>query len=279
MIDVSRINNVSKSMSPSTKNFDNKKRTNIFFSFGKSDEEHILRLVGEIVVLRKHWIGSSPFNPVKLYDDDEFTGEDKLPMQINCNNWDSDEECAKDNGCPICLVHNAANTILHSKDAEELPQSAKTELENIRKKSSFRTRGYVNVIDRNNPEIGDGEKGYKIAELNSDIINGLAVLVKDLDPIDITSIEDGIDIKITKTGSGTNTKYTVSPVLKSGAIKTTPLTDEEKSWELHNIKTICGKHLDKDMLFDRMLESHKDMVNSVYNSDNSNEDEDDGIPF
>jgi hypothetical protein len=245
---------------------------NIFFRFGNGErEEHILRLVGDFFITKKHWIGPSKFNDYPLYDDEEFDGEDPLPNQITCNDCD-DEGKAVDGGCPICQLNANVRNILRSKEAESLEEGAKRDLENLRKKSMPKTHCYINVIDRNDPDYAKDGNGYKIADFNKSIITGIGSIVKDIEPDDIAGIEDGCDIKITKVGNGTDAKYTVSLVLERASVKRTPLTDEEKSWDLHDLKAICGKKIDANLLRDRLADEPKSLLEG--------EDEgSDGVPF
>ena len=245
---------------------------NIFFKFGNEErEEHILRLVGDFFITKKHWIGSSKFNDYTLYEDAEFDGEDPLPNQITCNDCD-DEGKAIDGGCPICKLNANVRNILRSKEAESLEESAREDLENLRKKTMPKTHCYINVIDRDDPEYASDGNGYKIADFNKSIITGIGSIVKDVEPDDIAGVDSGFDIKITKVGRGTDAKYTVSLVLERAMVKKTPLTDEEKEWELHDLKSICGKKIEPAVLFDRLADEPKSLIED-------GTDGEDGVPF
>ena len=245
---------------------------NIFFRFGNEErEERIIRLVGDFFITKKHWIGSSKFNDYTLYEDEEFDGEDPLPNQITCNDVDEDGK-AIDGGCPICQLNANARNILRSKEAETLEEGAKRDLENLRKKTMPKTHCYINVIDRSDPDYAKDGNGYKIADFNKSIITGIGSIVKDVEPDDISGVDSGCDIKITKVGNGTEAKYTVSLVLERASVKRTPLTEEEKSWELHDLKNICGKKVDSKILFDRLADEPKSLI-----SDDDNGS--DGVPF
>ena len=245
---------------------------NIFFRFGNEErEERIIRLVGDFFITKKHWIGSSKFNDYTLYEDEEFDGEDPLPNQITCNDVDEDGK-AIDGGCPICQLNANVRNILRSKEAETLEEGAKRDLENLRKKSLAKTHCYINVIDRSDPDYAKDGNGYKIADFNKSIITGIGSIVKDVEPDDISGVDSGCDIKITKVGNGTEAKYTVSLVLEKATVKRTPLTDEERSWELHDLKSICGKKVDSKILFDRLADEPKSLI-----SDDDNGS--DGVPF
>ena len=245
---------------------------NIFFRFGNEErEERIIRLVGDFFITKKHWIGSSKFNDYTLYEDEEFDGEDPLPNQITCNDVDDDGK-AIDGGCPICQLNANVRNILRSKEAETLEEGAKRDLENLRKKTMPKTHCYINVIDRSDPDYAKDGNGYKIADFNKSIITGIGSIVKDVEPDDISGVDSGCDIKITKVGNGTEAKYTVSLVLERASVKRTPLTEEEKSWELHDLKSICGKKVDSKILFDRLADEPKSLI-----SDDDNGS--DGVPF
>ena len=245
---------------------------NIFFKFGNEErEERIVRLVGDFFITKKHWIGTSRFNDYVLYDDSEFDGEDPLPNQITCNDCDDDGK-AIDGGCPICKLNAQVRNILRSKEAEDLDEGAKRDLENLRKKTIPKTHCYINVIDRSDPDYAKDGNGYKIADFNKSIITGIGSVVKDVEPNDIAGIDSGVDIKITKVGNGTEAKYTVSLVLERATVKRTPLTDEEKEWELHDLKSICGKKVEPAVLFDRLAEEPKSLLEV-------GEEGEDEIPF
>ena len=268
-VSASSFRSVENAMSFKPKKSNNK---NIFFKFGNEErEERIIRLVGDFFITKKHWIGSSKFNDYPLYDDSEFDGEDPLPNQITCNDVD-DEGRAFDGGCPICKLNASVRSILRSKDAESLEEGTKRDLENLRKKTMPKTHCYINVIDRSDPDYAKDGNGYKIADFNKSIITGIGSIVKDVEPDDIAGVDTGVDIKITKVGNGTEAKYTVSLVLERAMVKKTPLTEEEKSWELHDLNTICGKKIESAVLFDRLAEEPKSLLDM-------DGDSEDGVPF
>jgi len=96
--------------------------TKLTGSFPKTDNwfkwekgEHTIRLVGDFIITHNHWIGPSAFNSLKLYDEKLFVGDDKMPYQINCSNWDIEEEKDHKNGeCVICKIRKIAGDILYS---------------------------------------------------------------------------------------------------------------------------------------------------------------------
>lgn len=282
-MDLNRLNKINNEMNNKKTFGDRKPLTNIFFKFGKGErEERIIRLAGDFYLSKKHWIGDSVFNNYELFSPESFEGDDKLPMQITCNDWDDEsEKYNKNGGCTICRVRNAVDSILRSEDAKQLDEETLKNLDNMRKKCFTKTHGYINIIDRTDTEYlkNNPENGYKIADFNNAIITGISEIAASLEGRDIASPDEGVDIKITKIGNGTETKYNVSLVLEKGTVKVTPLTDVERSWELHDLQTICGKRFDNSTLYEKLAEEPRELIDNVYSTDVETTVSDEDIPF
>jgi hypothetical protein len=97
----------------------------------------------------------------------------------------------------------------------------------------------VNCIDRNTGEL-------KILLLKTTVYRYLYSLAIDEDYGNPADPENGYDINITKERTGPqpqNVKYNVSPSLKQ-----TPLTDEEKALELHDLASIYNPGTKEDYI-------------------------------
>ncbi len=260
-------------------------KTDNWFKFTKA--EHTLRLVGDFIVTNSHWIGPSTFNPLKLFPDSCFKDEGKLPYQINCHDWDIDTESRASNGCVICLLREIAGDILYSPDGKNLDEKTKKLFKDLKYKCDAKQRYFFNCIDRDNPFISDGVIGYKVIEVPKEAMDAIASLSSKLSAVDITSVENGIDIVISK-GGGTDkkVKYTVQPVYDGMTIKKSPLTEAEKEMKLLDLKIMCGKKQDQEVLTSKLESDWKELIETSSStktastgSEKSPQDSGDDIPF
>ena len=250
-------------------------------SFSKMDNwfkwtknEHVIRLVGDFIITHSHWIGPSPFNQVKLFDDKLFVGDDKLPYQINCGNWDIENEKEdKSCGCIICKLREVAGEILYSEEGKALDEKNKKFFKDLKYKCDAKTRYFFNCIDRDNPYVNVEEKikGYKIIEIPYELMDGILALSEKLKGSDIASVDSGIDLIISKSGGKGEgkVKYSVLPVYDGMSVKVTPLTDQEKEMKLLDLKLMCGKKQDQERLFNDLNDDIKMLLD-----DSSSDSED-----
>jgi hypothetical protein len=229
----------------------------IFHSF--RDGDNIIRLVGEFLEVRTHFIAPVPKRSDRgLCLAKAFQGDKRLPQLVNCLNWDvAKEEArpAKDSHCPFCKLNDIARKALKGKPSAE----EKKFWEGLKASAYPRTGLKWHLIDRDDPfvlRVVDGKeekvKGLKIGTIGTE-------LWKDIEGIfnqcgsDITNPKDGIDICVTKTVAA-KTNYAGKAVLvgKPPTVKVTPLTPEELAYELYDLKAICGKQTELDLLMDAL---------------------------
>lgn len=252
-------------------------KTDNWFKWTKN--EHTVRLVGDFIIVHSHWIGPSPFNPVKLFDEKLFVGEDKLPYQMNCGTWDIEKE-EDDNSCEclICKIRKVAGDILYSEEGKALDEKDKKFFKDLKYKCDAKTRYFFNCIDRENPYVNVEEKikGYKIIEVPYELMDGIIALSDKLKGVDIASIEDGIDLTIRKEGGGGagKVKYSVLPVYDGMSILKSPLTDEERAMKVLDLKLMCGKKLDQERLFEKLNDDIKCLLD-----DSSDTSKNEDAPF
>lgn len=243
-------------------------KTDNFFKWQK--QEHTIRLVGDFLITHNHWIGPSAFNSVSLFDEKNFVGEEKLPHQMNCANWDIETEVENKKGeCVICKLRKIAGDILYSEEGKSLDEKNKKFFKDLKYKCDVKTRYYFNCIDRDNPYVNVEEKlkGYKIIEIPYDLMEGIISLTEKLSGVDITSVEDGIDLVISKKGGdGSKVKYSVQPKINGMNIEKTPLTEMEKEMKLIDLKTVMGKQIDQKMLEEKLSDDIKILLEDTEDS-------------
>lgn len=257
------------------KSGNNFQKMDIWFKWTKN--EHTIRLAGDFIVVNSHWIGPSAFNAVKLYDEKFFVGEDKLPYQINCNNWDVETETEDKKGeCVICKLRKIAGDILYSEEGKALDEKDKKFFKDLKYKCDSRKRYFFNCIDRDDPYIDEAKtiKGYKIIEVPYSLMDSILALSEKLSGVDIASEDGGIDLVISKSGGdGSPVKYNVLPKMDGLTVKSTPLDEQEKEMKLNDLKTIFGKKQDPEVLFDKLNEDIKMLL------DDSTETSTESDPF
>jgi len=228
------------------------------------DGDNIIRLVGEFIEVRTHFIA-----PVKnrndrgLCRDDAFEGDDALPQVINCPNWDIEmEKPRKQKTCPICVLNELAWAALKENPTPE----EKKFLESLRIASAPRRNVKWNIIDRADPfvivtENGQERRvlGLKIATIGMEAYNDIEAIFEQCG-FDITDPDAGIDIRVVKGFNGTRTVYTAQACVEGLNLKQTPLTEEERALALHDLKAICGRAVDIDKLMDALHEDLRQLI-------------------
>ena len=268
-----KANQINKQMNANKNNGDFKKH-DIFFNWGNKNE-HTIRLIGGFVFGQTHWIGKSAFgnNKVDIINSDAIT-EKRLPMKIACTDWDITTESFDGDDCPICRLRKAAEALLNNSDGVE--ECHKQEWKAVRDKCRCGSVYLFKCIDRDNPYIAEGEKGAKIIQMPSELVEAIAALDKQLTDCDLSSDDEGIDIMIKRevpaTGKG-RTKYSAVPVFNGVKIKQTPLTAEEKaSAESLDLSKFVGKKIASDLLESEFTPIAQQIISSV--TDNT-----DSMPF
>lgn len=227
--------------------------------------DQIVRFVGDFIITKTYWLPKSNFNPIALFPESAFEGENAIPKIMNCSNWNIDEEKFEENGDVLFLLNKIARDVL--KCASSLDEDTKTKFDYLKKRTDPNTYYRWNIIDRDEPTDDQGNvKEYQIASIGYELFESLLSIHDDYQPSSFTSIDEGIDIKVTKADNNGRTKYRAAPVLKRGSISVTPLTDEEKAWQINNLKEICGRQIDQDLVFSKLLPEWQDLIND-YRSD------------
>ena len=237
------------------------------------DSDNIIRLVGEFLEVKTHFIAPAPKRKDRgLCRPDAFQGDDKLSPVINCLDWDVEKEETKSTKtCPICKINAVAHAIVkESPDNTPEEKEEKKAFEKIRSDANPSARLKWNILDRDDPhvlEVTDGNEkkvlGFKIATVGMEAWDDIEGIFEQMG-FDITSAEDGIDIKVTKGHNGTRVTYSAQAVIdasqKPPVAKVTPFTDEEKALRLHDLKVICSKQVDAQRIVDALHEDLRDML-------------------
>jgi len=236
----------------------------IFFDFKDGDNQ--LRLIGEFVEMKTHFIAPAPARKNRgLCKPEAFNGEDRISVIINCPDWDiNTEEAASEKTCPICRLNALAQGLLRE-NGNSLDEKAKTYLIKLMSDTGQRTQFKWNVIDRDDPTVtqvtGDGEQkvfGYKIAGFGMGAWRDITGIFSQVG-FDITDPEKGIDIIVTKdngVGKGGRVSYSAKAVIEGTSVKVTPLTDDEKSVGLNDIRKVSGKQVNPQAVYDAL---HNDL--------------------
>lgn len=256
-------------------------KDNIWFDWGNS-EEHVVRLVGDFKWIRSHWIGPNQFGKdIEILNATCFKGENKIPMNVACGNWDADsesEEPGSDN-CPVCRLGLNADTMIR-KYGKEMEEADKEVIKNIRRKCGIKNTYLFKCIDRDNPYLDEEKtrKGYKIIKMPAELLTAIVELSKKLQGVNITSPEEGIDITIKRVkpdgGKMGKTNYTALPVYEGMTVKQTPLTEEELEFRDLDLSKFAGKPVDKERFEEELVDENN--VRTIYEMDN---DDSDNVPF
>ena len=86
------------------------------------DGDNNLRLVGEFIQIRQHYIAASKQKKSRgLCIPEAFLGDGKLGVNINCSDWDIDTETEKkDKSCVICRLNKIAKFHLNKDNKAKL---------------------------------------------------------------------------------------------------------------------------------------------------------------
>ena len=253
----------------------------VWFDWGNS-EEHVVRLVGDFKWIRQHWIGASQFGQdIEIINPSAFKGENKIPMNVACGNWDAETESEDPDGdnCAVCHLGRNADKMLQ-KYGKEMDEADKEIIKNIRKKCAVRNVYLFKCIDRENPYTDEEKtrKGFKIIKMPAELLTAIIELSKKLPDVNITSPEEGIDITIKRVKPESKkgkTSYTALPVYQGMTVKQTPLTAEELEYRDLDLSKFAGKPVDKTRFEEELVEENN--VRTIYEM--ADETESDGVPF
>ena len=260
-------------------------RENIWFDWGDS-EERIVRLVGDYKEVRTHWIGESKYGQgqdIAILNASAFKGDNKIPMNVGCGNWDIDTESEDPVGdnCPICRLGRNADSIL-SKHGKELNEADKAKLKKVISKCKVKSIFMFKCIDRDNPYVDEErtKKGYKIIKMPGELFKSIMDLAKQVKGVSIISDDNGIDIRIKRTkpenGKG-KTTYSASVVMSGLSVKQTPLTDEERQYHDLDLSKFAAKPIDKERFEEELVDD--ETIRLCYEDTESSEPADEKAPF
>jgi hypothetical protein len=258
----------------------------IYFNF--EDNDNIVRLVGEFLEIKTHFLKPNAHSGEKgLCRKEAFDkGKDNsLPPLINCPDWDVDaEEAASTKTCVICRLNRIAREVMKNGNPTE---EEKEWLQKISQASNARTSLKWNVIDRRDPYViedtNNGERkvlGLKVATLGMEAWRDVEGIFMQIGG-DITDAETGIDINIVKGNNGHRTTYSAKAVLDGMNVRQTPLTEEELALDLHDLKRIYGRSIEPERVMEGLHEDYADMIRADEIPDDDAEEEfpeGDGFP-
>jgi hypothetical protein len=231
------------------------------------DGSNIIRLVGDYVEVRTHFIAPSPKRKDRgLCQASSFQGEEKLPQVINCLDWDiATEHPKKTKTCPICKLNAVARAVLAEKENPPTDEEKKF-FEALRSATRSNVTNKWNILDRDDPfviETKDSKEeqvlGFKIASIGPEATNDIFGIFKQVGR-DTCGPDDGIDIEVIRDSKGARTTYSARAVIAGTSLKVTPLTAEERALELHDLKVRCGKQVDADKIIDAMHEDLRKII-------------------
>lgn len=149
--------------------------------------------------------------------------------------------------CPVCEA------------VEELESSGNKDDKALASKMRYSHKVYLNVIDREGEEESDS---VKVLGCGNSIFKEILNLICDPDYGDITDIEEGYDLIITKKGKGLKTEYTVNAKPKQ-----TPTSDDLSEEELQEAL------IDLDTLV--VEKTYAEITAILYGEDSDDDDDED----
>lgn len=256
-----------------------KKQTSSFTSdiwHNFKDGDNRIRLVGAFVQVRQHYLAPNKNKGVRgLCIPEAFQGENKLPYNINCADWEIDTETQKkDLTCTICRLNRVAKAFLKKKDS--LSKEDNDLFFALMSETNARNQLKWNIIDRDDPYVSidvEGSKkkvlGLKITSLGMEAWKDISGIFDQLG-FDITDPKEGIDLIVTKTSQG-RVSYSAKADMKGLTVKQTPFTAEEAALIPHDLKKICGKQTDQEKVLDGLhldLRTYLDEIEGAVASGN-----------
>jgi hypothetical protein len=163
-------------------------------------------------------------------------------------------------------LHAIAQQVLN----DQCTDDEKKLFEKLRRDTAPRTLLKWNIIDRDDPHVlavDDGNErkvlGFKIASIGMEAWGDIEGVFDQMG-FDISDVEDGLDICVTKGHNGTRTEYSAAACIdkstKPPSAKVTPLTAEEKQLVRHDLKQVCGKYVDAKRIVDALHEDYRDLL-------------------
>jgi hypothetical protein len=243
------------------------KQRDIFFKY--KDGSNVVRLVGEFVRVETHYISPDPKRKDRgLCIPGAFDGEGSLPRVMNCLDWDLEkEQPTTTKTCPICKLHRVAHAAL-KEAGDSIEDKDKKYLEGIRSASRPSTSLKWNIIDRSDPYITEEKPdgsvakilGYKVINVGMEAWNDIEGIFSQMDPVDITDIEEGMDIDIIKDHNGVRTCYKARVMMQGKSAKVTPLTEAERAMQPHDLKRLSKRLVDAGKLVDSLHDDLRALI-------------------
>jgi hypothetical protein len=254
----------------------NNKVTGIYYSWKEGTNR--IRLAGDFLEVRTHFIAPSPKRKDRgLCFSAAFQGDEKIPQVVNCQNWDVESEHGKsEKTCPICKLNAVARAALTEAPGDE----EKKFFEDLKSSTRPQTVYKWNIIDRDDPYVTASENGkdtqvlgYKIASIGREAFDDICGIMTQVG-YDITDPDKGIDIEVIKDSKGARTTYSARAVLSGVSLKVTPMTEEERKLELHDLKIRCGKQTPSEKIVASLHDDLRDILNlNLTEADGDDEEE------
>jgi hypothetical protein len=239
------------------------KESGIFLKWKTGD--NILRLAGGYVETRTHFVAPNVRQKTRgICKIDAFEkGDTSISQVVNCLDWDLTTETEKRvKTCPICKLFQLASKIL-SETPDEKEKKFYTELKSA---AAYKTGYKWNALDRDNPMVTVSDNGveravlgFKIATLGKEAFADVRGIFMQCG-FDISSPDEGVDIKITQGNKNGRVAYQAQVVLQGKGVKQTPFIPEEAALKLRDIKQICGKQYEVARIVAAMHDDLREML-------------------
>lgn len=240
----------------------------------KSGDNNI-RLVGKPIVTRTYYLPKSQYSPIDIFKKDAFdreTNENAIPKVINCANWNIQTEEWEDNGDVLFGLNKIAREMLKVGAEQGVSPEELKKWDLIKSKTNptlqYRWLGF----DRDNPfvlEMVNGRyvikepremAGYKLMTFQKTVFEQLCAAQESYGDDDIFSEEKGCDI-VVKRMDGNKTSWAVGLKMNGRSVAESPLSDEEKAFEMPDLFEICGKQIPNELVMYNLLDEYVDMLN------------------
>lgn len=226
-----------------------------YMQWEKGDQT--VRFVGNFFTAGHHYIGNGgKLSYLKLFDDTAFDkkAEKHIGKKIVCANWDFEKsEHIWEGPCIICQLNNIARAIMRSPQYKTQSTDDQARWQALKSKTGVKTEHNWNAIARGKPDL----KAYLMATLNNELFGSLMTSVHaKWEPRYFAGIEDGVDVCVNLAeAEGGKIKYSAALAINGVQVALSPLTDDEKSWALHNLADRFGpaRVLDQNLIRSLLL--------------------------
>lgn len=245
-----------------------------YFNWKSGDNN--IRLVGKPIVTRTYYLPKSIYSPIDIFKKDAFdkeSNENAIPKVINCANWDIETEEWKDNGDVLFSLNKIAREMLKLGEETGVAPEELKKWDLIKNKTNptlqYRWLGF----DRDTPYVLETTSsgrtvikepkelaGYKLMTFQKTMFEQLCSAQEAYGNDDIFSEDKGCDLVVKKI-DGTKTTWTINLKMSGKQVLETPLTEQEKEFEMPNLLEICGKQIPNELVMNNLLEEYVDMLN------------------